>query len=222
MAHHHHDQHSSLLLVDALGGGGGGGGFMSRRFKIMFCTQRSTKHEDTPLTTEMAGIVEDVRCLRNVCQHIAIRKAVQEDVKGPVTSEKEVDTADDWSTMVMEIGMCLHEFQHRHQQKIPRHYPRPAVDTSIDTTMIKDGTRPLASTCGHELERAFCGLRHISAKDRGLALSEDVGLFENCRVTGQIDSCSSGLEGAKNELRAVLYAFFAELTDGFNSRCSIH
>ncbi len=49
--------------------------------------------------------------------------------------------------------------------------------------MIKDGTRPLASTCGHELERAFCGLHNISAKDRGSALSEDVGLFENCCVT---------------------------------------
>jgi hypothetical protein len=48
--------------------------------------------------------------------------------------------------------------------------------------MIKDGTCPLASTCGHELERAFCGLHDISAKDRGLALSEDVGLFQNCRV----------------------------------------
>jgi hypothetical protein len=141
------------------------------------------KHEDTPLTTEMADIVKDVRCLRNVCRHIAIQKAVQEDVKGPVSSEKEIYTADDWSTMVMEIDMCLHEFQHRRRHKIPKHYPRPAVDTSIDTTMIKDGTRPLASTCGHELERAFCGLRNISAKDRGLALSEDVGLFENCCVT---------------------------------------
>jgi hypothetical protein len=113
------------------------------------------KHEDTLLTTEMADIVEDVRCLRNVCWHITIQKAVQEDVKGPVTSEMEVYTADDWNTMVMEIDMCLHEFQHQHQHKIPRHYPRPAVDTSIDTMMIKDGTRPLASTCGHELERAF-------------------------------------------------------------------
>jgi hypothetical protein len=70
------------------------------------------KHEDTLLTTEMADIVEDVRCLRNVCWHITIQKAVQEDVKGPVTSEMEVYTADDWSTMVMEIDMCLHEFQH--------------------------------------------------------------------------------------------------------------
>jgi hypothetical protein len=51
--------------------------------------------------------------------------------------------------------------------------------------MIKDGTCPLASTCGHELERAFCGLRDISAKDRGLALSEDVGLFQNCCIRVQ-------------------------------------
>jgi hypothetical protein len=77
------------------------------------------KQEDTPLTIEMADIVKDVHCLKNVCQHIAIQKAVQADVNGPVTSEKEVYTADDWSTMVMEIDMCLHEFQHRCQHKIP-------------------------------------------------------------------------------------------------------
>ena len=64
------------------------------------------KHEDTPLTTEMADIVKDVRCLRNICRHIAIRKALQADVKGPVSSEEDVYTADDWSRMVMEIDMC--------------------------------------------------------------------------------------------------------------------
>ena len=81
------------------------------------------------------------------------------------------------------LTCALHEFQHRRQQKIPRHRPRPAVDTSIDTTMLRDGTRPLASTCGHELERAFCGLPSLPAKDRGLVLQEDMGIFENCSVT---------------------------------------
>lgn len=95
-------------------------------------------------------------------------------------------TADIWSSMAMDIDFCLHEFRNRRQKKMPRFHPRQAVDTSIDTTLVKEGTLPVASLRGSELEKAFLKLPRISGEESGLSLREDVDIFDNYNVTVHI------------------------------------
>ena len=73
------------------------------------------QHEDCPLTVEMGDIVKDVRCLRNVCRAICLRKAQQADVTGQADAEADVPvySANEWGELIEEIDSCLNHFRCR-------------------------------------------------------------------------------------------------------------
>lgn len=154
-----------------------------------------------PLNNDMVKTVDTLRALRHICRELHRRENVQNTVKGkrvPGISVRASKASDrktvcpvvgaaspanleasrpdhDWSIIVDDIDICLHEFRHRNMDRIPPFRPRrekkskdkaALMDQAIidESQAYPDGSIAPVTIFATDVESAFLDLPYASIR----------------------------------------------------------